>query len=194
MWYYGYRAANKVSPEDDLFKEYFTSSRYVKEFIHVNGKPDVVRVHRTFVDRSSALRFEERFLHKVGAVHDSRWLNKSNRGKFHVPSTLPDEWRKRISEGAKGNKRAAGPRSVEFKDRMKAFNAAKAKDPEFRARLKRVRNARATEASGWKLSEETKTKMRKPKPFIKCPYCGAEGGKPAMTRWHFDNCKGIKDA
>jgi hypothetical protein len=25
--------------------------------------------------------------------------------------------------------------------------------------------------------------------IIKCPYCSKEGGKPAMLRWHFDNCK-----
>ncbi len=24
---------------------------------------------------------------------------------------------------------------------------------------------------------------------IVCPHCGKSGGKPAMTRWHFDNCK-----
>jgi hypothetical protein len=24
---------------------------------------------------------------------------------------------------------------------------------------------------------------------IVCPYCNKKGGKPSMTRWHFDNCK-----
>jgi hypothetical protein len=36
--------------------------------------------------------------------------------------------------------------------------------------------------------QETKTS----KVFVKntiCPYCGKEGGKNAMTRYHFDNCK-----
>jgi hypothetical protein len=27
------------------------------------------------------------------------------------------------------------------------------------------------------------------KPIIECPYCNKIGGKPAMKRWHFNNCK-----
>lgn len=29
--------------------------------------------------------------------------------------------------------------------------------------------------------------------IIECPYCGKAGGKPAMERWHFKNCKKYKD-
>ena len=38
-------------------------------------------------------------------------------------------------------------------------------------------------------SEEAKAKMKGPKPIITCPHCGKSGGKPAMIRFHFDNCK-----
>lgn len=27
------------------------------------------------------------------------------------------------------------------------------------------------------------------KELLSCPYCGKVGGKPALVRWHFDNCK-----
>ncbi len=37
--------------------------------------------------------------------------------------------------------------------------------------------------------EYIKAKKRKPKPIVTCPHCGTEGGKSAMARWHFDNCK-----
>ena len=37
--------------------------------------------------------------------------------------------------------------------------------------------------------EYIKAKKRKPKPIATCPHCGTEGGKSAMARWHFDNCK-----
>lgn len=48
---------------------------------------------------------------------------------------------------------------------------------------------------GFNHSEETKEKMsksasKKPKEVVKCPTCGKFGGKPAMKRFHFDNCKG----
>lgn len=36
-----------------------------------------------------------------------------------------------------------------------------------------------------------KDKKRKPKPIVTCPHCGAGGGKSAMARWHFDNCKSL---
>jgi len=45
-------------------------------------------------------------------------------------------------------------------------------------------------------SDETKTKMSKsanksPKQIVQCPICKKMGGKPAMKRFHFDNCKGL---
>lgn len=30
-----------------------------------------------------------------------------------------------------------------------------------------------------------------PKPIVVCPKCGKSGGKPAMIRFHFDNCRSI---
>jgi hypothetical protein len=32
-------------------------------------------------------------------------------------------------------------------------------------------------------------KKGNPKEKVICPYCGKEGGKPAMARYHFNNCK-----
>jgi hypothetical protein len=39
--------------------------------------------------------------------------------------------------------------------------------------------------------EHIKAKKRKPKPIVSCPHCNATGGKSAMARWHFDNCKSL---
>ena len=39
--------------------------------------------------------------------------------------------------------------------------------------------------------EYIKAKKRKPKPIVSCPHCNATGGKSAMARWHFDNCKSL---
>lgn len=35
----------------------------------------------------------------------------------------------------------------------------------------------------------SKATKGKPKPTVTCPHCGKSGGKPSMTRFHFDNCK-----
>jgi len=42
---------------------------------------------------------------------------------------------------------------------------------------------------GRKKSEITKERMRESKENIECPYCKKRGGKPAMMRWHFEQCK-----
>ena len=41
-------------------------------------------------------------------------------------------------------------------------------------------------------SEETKLKMRKPKSLATCPHCNRTGGSQNMKRWHFNNCKSIQ--
>lgn len=50
--------------------------------------------------------------------------------------------------------------------------------------------------TGFILSEKTKNKMstsasKAPKQLVQCPVCEKIGGKPAMKRFHFDNCKGV---
>jgi hypothetical protein len=42
-------------------------------------------------------------------------------------------------------------------------------------------------------SELSKEKMRKPKSKVKCPHCELLGGISNMKRYHFENCKQIKD-
>ena len=44
---------------------------------------------------------------------------------------------------------------------------------------------------GYRHTEEFKQRLQVPKPVVTCPHCGASGGKPAMTRFHFDKCKKI---
>ena len=36
--------------------------------------------------------------------------------------------------------------------------------------------------------------LGRPKPIVTCPYCDKTGGKSAMERWHFNNCKENKNA
>lgn len=105
VWYYGYR--NRDNPESDLWVEYFTSSKYVKEFREKNGEPDVIRVHRIFPDKKSAMVYEDRFLYKVKAVRSSRWLNRGRRGiEFRSPEKFSMESRKRMSDSQKAYRAA----------------------------------------------------------------------------------------
>jgi hypothetical protein len=73
--YYGVRGTNLL-PCNDLWKTYFTSSKYVKEFRKNYGEPDVVEIRKIFADRLSALNWEKRFLIKVNAKKSNQWLNR----------------------------------------------------------------------------------------------------------------------
>lgn len=79
-WYYGSRHANELSPSDDLWKVYFTSSKYVYEMRKQYGEPDVIRVHKIFESSEAAHMFEYRFLKKVNAKSSKRWINQTIMG------------------------------------------------------------------------------------------------------------------
>ena len=60
---------------------------------------------------------------------------------------------------------------------------------------------RKGKSTGWRLSPESRESQKKavslalkdkPKIQVTCPHCQKTGGKPAMTRFHFENCKEIK--
>jgi len=69
-WYYGVRYAKNCSPKD-LFNPYKTSSTAVKEFIKLNGDPDIILVRKTFNSVVSAKNHEDTVLRrmKVTTLH-----------------------------------------------------------------------------------------------------------------------------
>ena len=87
-WYYGSRVANKKPPSEDLFCEYFTSSRIVKTMVKRYGLPDVIRIHKVFDSKELCREYEVRFLNFVGVCGNPRWLNENN---AHAPPILYGE-------------------------------------------------------------------------------------------------------
>lgn len=75
-WYYGVRFAKNCSP-DDLWTKYKTSSHHVKEFAKQHGDPDVIRVHKLFDSKDDACEYEDRFLRRVKAHKNPRFLNQA---------------------------------------------------------------------------------------------------------------------
>lgn len=79
-FYYGAKYAQGCQPSD-LWKTYFTSSEYVKDFREEFGEPDIIKIHRTFSDADSCVLFEHNYLNKINAKNNPTFLNKSNGGK-----------------------------------------------------------------------------------------------------------------
>lgn len=46
-----------------------------------------------------------------------------------------------------------------------------------------------TEEHRRKISEASKRQIRQCQPIVSCPHCGTTGGAGTMPRWHFDRCK-----
>lgn len=79
-WYYGVRWS-KLSNPSELWTQYKTSSRYVKEFYAINGEPDVIEIRKIFNDPYRARLYEEKVLKKLNKLDpfgpNSKWLNRT---------------------------------------------------------------------------------------------------------------------
>jgi hypothetical protein len=86
-WYYGVKYAKNCHPSD-LFTNYFTSSKYVKDYIEQHGIPDVIVVRRIFNDPESARKWEHRVLKKLDVIHKTDWLNEHNGTSPSIASAI----------------------------------------------------------------------------------------------------------
>lgn len=80
VWYYGVRYAEGCHPKD-LWTTYFTSSKYVTEFVKIHGEPTYRKVRRTFTIETipAARLWEHRVLRRMKVVQKAEWLNKNDR-------------------------------------------------------------------------------------------------------------------
>lgn len=106
-------------------------------------------------------------------------ISASNRGKKHSKETI-----EKIASKHRGK-----THSVETRNKMSASHD---RLPRFIS--EESRKTMSLKASLRILSEERKAKTSASmkgvkKPQIVCPYCNKIGGKPAMKKHHFDNCK-----
>lgn len=117
-------------------------------------------------------RHSEKTKRKLSALRtgsDNPMYGKESpmRGKTHTA-----EVRQIISNANKGKMQSA-----ETRQKNREAHIGKKKSIETRAKMSKPKSA------------ETKLKMSKPKELLLCPHCNKQGGKPAMSRWHFDMCK-----
>jgi hypothetical protein len=180
IWYYGRRTAKGCHPyeffnfELNKTNRYETSSDHVSNFILMHGIPDVIMIRRAFNNISLCKHTESRVLISINAASNPDFLNKKN---------SDDKWDTTgVSMSQESNlKRSLAmvnkPKPVGFSELCKAntigslnpmFGKLGINNPNF-GRVSEMRNV--------------------PKETIICPHCKTSGGKPAMKRWHFDNCK-----
>lgn len=120
----------------------------------------------------------------------NKLYGKANINFIGHPQSI--ETRKKISENnGRGNKGKFGSDHPAYGHKM---------NDNYKAHLEKARKSLIGKdvwnkgKTGGHHSDETIQKMRNsapksPKLIVECPHCKIKGGKPAMTRFHFNNCK-----
>jgi hypothetical protein len=154
-----------------------------------------------------------------GEGHSGRVISEETKRKQSNTMKLKAHWRgkplleatkKKISDSKKGIKL-----TDEHKQNISDASKGRVFTPETREKLRQANLGISRRGSGFKLSEETKSKMsaskkgvglgvpmkeatkikiglaHKGKPIkqLICPHCNAVGYGLVMMRWHFNNCK-----
>jgi hypothetical protein len=135
--YYGARYKKDCSP-NDLWTTYFSSSPVVHSLIEQYGKDSFIpKVRRTFNTSEEAVLWESKFLQKIDAQHNNKWLNRHNGSSdFRGPHRHSEASKSKIKSKITGIKR-----SEETKAKMRV----KAIDREAKRR-----------AEGWTMPDEAK--------------------------------------
>ena len=97
--YYGVKYGQDANP-DTFWKEYFTSSKYVREIREKHGEPDIIQVRRTFDCPEKAVEWEGKVINRMGMVLNEDYLNLKNIGKYSG-GPISETARKNISKSAK---------------------------------------------------------------------------------------------
>lgn len=116
--YVGVRFRKGCSP-DDLWKSYFTSSRYVKEFRQKHGEPDYIEVLDVFLTPNEAVDAEAEIIELFALHQNPTFLNKASKGAIVQDADV----RAKISAAKTGVARSKKDRPVmEKPDRSYRFS------------------------------------------------------------------------
>lgn len=157
--YYGFRAANKVSPSEDLWKHYFTSSPKVQQLIDQTGRESFdVEIRRIFETKEQAGAWETKVLRRCKVLEDDKWINQNIAG-YVMPT---EESNKKISDFWKGK-----PKSKEQIEKIRLGNIGKNKG-KVQSEEHRRKNSEANKGVnnpryGADVSEETRRKISEAK-------------------------------
>jgi hypothetical protein len=155
--YYGFRAANKVEPEEDLWKHYFTSSPGVQKLIKETGVDSFdVEIRKVFETKEQASKWETKVLQRCKVLEDDRWLNQNIAG-YIVPT---EESRKKISEYHKGKSKSdTHIQNMRVAQKGKPKKSAVYQSKEYRALMSTLKSGEGNARFGVNVSEETRRKI-----------------------------------
>lgn len=206
-WYYGKRIGKNCHP-DELWKTYFTSSRYVKEFREAHGDPNVIEVRKIFKSETDCSRWEARVLRRKNAKYNPIFLNRNNSsstigiaGYVTVRNLIGDTLSVSIDDPRFLSGELVGIRtgssgwkhSEEAKDKIRNSKLGKPRkefSAEWKENMRRSHIGLISGAIGktWKKTGVSPLKGV-PRRKVQCVHCQKMVGINAINRYHTDNCK-----
>ena len=124
-YYYGVQYGKNANPVN-LWKSYFTSSKYVKQMHEKYGNPDIIQIRNTFIDGRKARDCETRVLRYLKCQSSEKWLNESNNNAFKN-TIMSDNIKTKISESKKGHPSPRKGTKCSDETKAKMSNAKKGK-------------------------------------------------------------------
>ena len=178
-YYYGVRYANNCNPKD-LWSTYFTSSKHVQKLITEHGKDSFdFEIRKIFVDANDARKWENRVLKRLRVTNRSDFINQTDN------ISISREAASSSNKGKTGkDHNRYGSKNVALSEFNKQFNKYRNNKP----MLGRTGNKHPN--FGKKRSAEAIATLKEE---IQCPHCNKIGQRIGMQRWHFNNCKLIKE-
>ena len=162
--YYGSRIVNKVEPKKDLLIKYNTSSDPVKRLLKLFGKPDIIRVDKTFTSEQEARDYEYNFLQENNCRLDPTWLNQNDRPAPPIMTgrklKLSKEQRLNRSLRVKGKN---NPMYEKTNEKNHFYGKKHSKES-----IEKIRNSK----KGKSITEKTRQKMRENNKGCKNPNFG----------------------
>lgn len=123
-YYYGVRYSKHAKTED-VGLTYFSSSKYVKNFINEFGVPDIIDIRKVFNTKERALAWEGKVLKRMSVVSDERFINRwdNNMVPYNHEGLYPfelQEIQKKVEEAFQKKYQGKGSGSAIIKE--KVFN------------------------------------------------------------------------
>lgn len=186
-YYYGVRFAKDCHP-NELWTEYFTSSKYVKKFRKKFGEPDVVQIRETFSDPDKARLWEHKVLRRIGAKDSEHFLNMTDNLSIKMTPEMYEEKftpevRAKMSESAKKR----GFDQEQLSKARESIVYTEERSQKISKALKEKFKSGFSRSDQWRKrkSEATKKQVRT------CEHCHLTVNCITYARWHGDRCKSI---
>jgi hypothetical protein len=168
-YYYGVRYAKKCNPKD-LWKTYFTSSKYVKEMRTIYGDPDLIQIRKTFNDKDKAIFWENKVLSKLKVIENDKWINKTTNKAISQENALLG---------------CSKTKSVKMREKLSKSLTGRKLSEETKNRISESRKNKPSNFKGKQHSEKTKIKLSERGKLLigeKNPFYGKEHSEDSKMR------------